>query len=121
MAELCASDRKCQKRNQKPARLWWLCIPYAESGAVLPDVSTATGEGAWASVACLLVSIGSRGPYPLPQIYCLQQLTMSVSAKILWEWGLNLKILKRKLLAAGFWLLAKTHEGRSSFELCPYF
>jgi hypothetical protein len=34
---------------------------------------------------CLLVSIGSRAPYPLPEIYCLQQLTMGIPAKILGE------------------------------------
>jgi len=55
------------------------------SGAVLSDVSTAAGEGAWASVNCLLVDIGSRAPYPLPEIYCLQQLTMAVPAKTLCE------------------------------------
>ena len=34
---------------------------------------------------CLPVSIAGRGPYPLPKIYCLQQLTMAIPAKILCE------------------------------------
>jgi hypothetical protein len=93
----------------------------SESGAVLTDLSTATAEGAWASVNCLLVDIGSRAPYPLPEIYCLQQLTMNIPAKILCEYGLNLKILKTNKLPVARYQLPETDKGRSSFELCPYF
>jgi hypothetical protein len=49
------------------------------------------------------------------EIYCLQQLTTSISAKILWQLDLNLKILKRKLLAAGRQVLAGNTRGTEFF------
>jgi len=47
---------------------------------------------------------------------------MAIPAKILQQWGLNLKILKRKLVAAGCELLAETPKGTEFFlNSVPYF
>jgi hypothetical protein len=48
-------------------------------------------------------------------------LTMAIPAKILCEWNLDIKILKTKKLLVASHESLETAEGRSSFELCPYF